>query len=111
LYDDRDVRELSEETIQEAANQLNVTDEGKKAELRDRLHNIAVTYWRVHRDSCLADNRMSLATPVCISLLCKHLCYTSIPRPSRGNVIVCNIPHVQNVQKVTRIVNIFSLNR
>jgi hypothetical protein len=50
LYDDSQIPELCEETIQQAAKQLNVTDEAKKAELRDRLRKIAVTYWRFHRD-------------------------------------------------------------
>jgi hypothetical protein len=50
LYDDSQVPQLSEETIQEAAKQLNVTDEAKKAELRGRLRNVAVTYWHFHRD-------------------------------------------------------------
>jgi hypothetical protein len=50
LYDDSQVPELSEETIQEAATQLNVTDEAKTAELRGRLRNVAVTYCRYHRD-------------------------------------------------------------
>ena len=49
LYDDIDVPELSEETIQKAADQLNVTDEAKKEEVRDRLREVAVTYWIFHR--------------------------------------------------------------
>jgi hypothetical protein len=50
LYDDDQVPELSEETIQEAANELNVTDETKIAGLKGRLRMVAITYWRIQRD-------------------------------------------------------------
>ena len=50
LYDDTQIPEFAEETIQEAANQLNATDDAKKAELRRQLRSVAVTYWRLRRD-------------------------------------------------------------
>jgi hypothetical protein len=50
LYDDSQVPELTEETIQQVAELLNVADEAKKAELRDRLRKTAVSYWSFHRD-------------------------------------------------------------
>jgi hypothetical protein len=50
LYDDKNVPELSDETIQEAAKQLNLADEAKTAELRNRLRKVVITYWTFRRD-------------------------------------------------------------
>ena len=50
LYDDKEVQELSQETVREAATRLGLAEEAGISKLRDELRKIAIAYSREKRD-------------------------------------------------------------